>query len=255
MRRTEDPAPTTYERFDLGRRMLPGGRIEQLERLTPTSTRLRLAGPKLVGVPWGPGDRVRIRTAAVLPSLARLRAGDALRTYSMWDADPDAGWVDVVLFDHGTPDSIGLRWADEARIGQYVVLLRDARAIRVPRDASWYLFAGEETAAAGFGALLRALPADVPVLGVHQAATDAGHIELPRPLTRISRNGASAASSQQLVDAVAALDLPDAPGAAYLAGEARTIQMVRAHLVQDRGWSRREIVTKPFWTPGKRGMD
>ena len=67
--------------------------------------------------------------------------------------------------------------------------------------------------------------------------------------------GAPAAASQQLVDAVAALDLPDEPGVAYLAGEARTIQMVRTHLVSERGWKRRNIVTKPFWTPGKRGMD
>ncbi|GGL10276.1 SIP domain-containing protein [Nocardia jinanensis] len=73
-------------------------------------------------------------------------------------------------------------------------------------------------------------------------------------LDRITRNGASAASSEQLVDA-AALNLPAAPGAACLAGEARTIQMIRNHLAKDRGWNRRSIVTKPFWTPGKRGLD
>jgi NADPH-dependent ferric siderophore reductase len=44
------------------------------------------------------------------------------------------------------------------------------------------------------------------------------------------------------------------PYAAYLAGEARTIQMIRGHLVNDRGWNRHHILTKPFWTPGKRGM-
>jgi NADPH-dependent ferric siderophore reductase len=57
------------------------------------------------------------------------------------------------------------------------------------------------------------------------------------------------------VKAVRALDLPAEPGVAYVAGEARTIQAVRAHLVRDRGWSRRDVVTKPFWTPGKTGLD
>jgi NADPH-dependent ferric siderophore reductase len=42
---------------------------------------------------------------------------------------------------------------------------------------------------------------------------------------------------------------------AYLAGEARTIQAVRRHLVEDRGWDRRAVVTHPFWTPGRRGLD
>ncbi len=57
------------------------------------------------------------------------------------------------------------------------------------------------------------------------------------------------------VGAVGRLDLPEEPGAAYLAGEAGTIQMVRDHLVRERGWNRRDILTKPFWTPGKTGLE
>jgi len=228
----------------LGRRMFRGGHITELEDMTPTSRRMRLAGPKLAGLTWEPGSHVRVMLGAL-----------TLRTYSVWDADPDRGWVDLVLFDHGTPDSVGRAWAATALVGQYVVAMRDPRAIPVRPDAPWHLFAGEETAAPAFGALMRSLPAEAPVLGVQQADTAHDHLALPRPLTRIERHGASAASSQQLVDAVAALDLPDAPGAAYLLGEARTIQMIRAHLVGDRGWHRRDIVTKPFWTPGRRGLD
>jgi NADPH-dependent ferric siderophore reductase len=40
-----------------------------------------------------------------------------------------------------------------------------------------------------------------------------------------------------------------------VAGEARTVQAVAQHLVRDRGWPRRAIRTKPFWTPGKTGLD
>ena len=51
------------------------------------------------------------------------------------------------------------------------------------------------------------------------------------------------------------LTLPAEPGTAYLAGEARTCQAVRAHPVRDRGWPRRSVLVKPFWPPGKRGME
>ncbi|GAA0982124.1 hypothetical protein GCM10009555_051480 [Acrocarpospora macrocephala] len=44
-------------------------------------------------------------------------------------------------------------------------------------------------------------------------------------------------------------------GVAYVAGEAKTVQRVREHLVRERGWSRRAVLTKPFWTPGKIGME
>jgi NADPH-dependent ferric siderophore reductase len=242
-------------RLDFGRFAWPGGPITELEYLTPTSLRVRLAGPRLVGLSWAPGAHVRVRISPILPTLLRLKARDSFRTYSVWDSDPDHGWIDLVLFKHHVAGAVGAEWAASLILGQYVVVLRDTRAIKFRPDANWYLFAGEETAAVAFASLMRAIPTDTQVLGVHQAEADGYHIDLPRPLSPICRHGAPAASSQQLVDAVAALDLPESPGLAYLAGEARTIQMVRSHLVEHRGWRRQDIVTKPFWTPSRRGMD
>lgn len=82
--------------------------------------------------------------------------------------------------------------------------------------------------------------------------------DLPMPhrpgLRRVHRHGASAHRSETLLAALAALDLPAEPGAAYIAGEARTCQMARDHLVREPGWPRTTISVKPFWTPGKRGL-
>jgi len=41
---------------------------------------------------------------------------------------------------------------------------------------------------------------------------------------------------------------------------ANTARSVRAsgrgrHLVAERGWPRRAVVVKPFWAPGRRGLD
>jgi NADPH-dependent ferric siderophore reductase len=58
-----------------------------------------------------------------------------------------------------------------------------------------------------------------------------------------------------LASALPAFDLPTEPGMAYIAGEARTCQAVRRHLLNDRGWPRKSTIVKPFWAPGKRGLD
>ncbi|WP_283098278.1 siderophore-interacting protein [Frankia sp. AgB32] len=104
---------------------------------------------------------------------------------------------------------------------------------------------------------LRALPNGAEARAVFEC--DAPEDELPTPaghaMTWTHRRGASAASSPLLPKTVAALDLPAGPGIAYVAGEARTVQAVRDHLVRDRGWPRRQVITQPFWTPGRRGMD
>lgn len=83
-------------------------------------------------------------------------------------------------------------------------------------------FAGDATASVAFGAMLRALPADAPVHCVVEAAD---RLPLPREVTW----------TDNLLDTLRALDRPDEPGVAYLAGEAR-------------------VPGRPP-APGKRGMD
>lgn len=48
---------------------------------------------------------------------------------------------------------------------------------------------------------------------------------------------------------------PEPGGVEYVAGEARAARAVRKVLVQEAGWDRRAVLTKPFWTPGKRGTE
>ena len=122
-------------------------------------------------------------------------------------------------------------------------------------NGTYHVFAGEETAAVAFGAMLRALPSEAPVYGIVEVDEPGDRLPLPRALGWLYRDGQSAAASQSLLAAFARLPLPAEPGIAYLAGEARTIQLLRRHLVSNLGWPRQAIRMKPFWTPGKRGLD
>ncbi len=231
--------------------------IAHVEQLTPRMRRVRIAGPELNWPSWRPGQHVRLHVGDGRAATWRSLAGrDALRTYSIWDRDPGAGTLDLVMLDHGG-DAPGATWARRARAGRPVMLSKPQGNFVTRPDAPYHLFAGDETASVAFGAMLRALPADAWVWGAVEAATDGDHLRLPRAadLVHVSRDGAPAAPSGILVDAVRSLELPDEPGVAYLAGEARTIQAIRAHLVTERGWHCRNVITKPFWTPGRRGLD
>jgi ferredoxin-NADP reductase len=162
------------------------------------------------------------------------------------------------MLDHaGDPKVItpARHWAATATIGDPVNITRPQGNLVIEHDAPYHLFAGEETASVAFAAMLRSLPSTAEVHGVIEGATDADHLPLARPLTHVERGDASAANSVVLAEALRALPLPDHPGVAYLAGEARTIQSLRKTLVTERGWDRRNIRTKPFWTPGRSGME
>jgi NADPH-dependent ferric siderophore reductase len=101
-----------------------------------------------------------------------------------------------------------------------------------------------------FGAMLRALPDGALAYAVLEVDEPGDSLPLDGPpsadLRWQYRHGQPAAASEALAKGLAGLDLP---------GEARTIQLLRRHLVADRGWPRQAIRVKPFWTPGRKGLD
>ena len=214
-----------------------------IDQITPRMRLIRLAGPELCGLTWTPGQQVRVR-------VRDPRGRSALRTYSVWSYQGDQ--LELCILDHG--DGPGAHWARSVGKGDEV-LLRKPEGTFVA--APYHVFAGEETASVAFGAMLGAFPAGARVCGAIEIASADDRLPLPRTaeLSWRFRGNASAAASVGLVTAVRDLDLPAEPGVAYLAGEARTCQAVRAHLVSERGWPRRSVLVKPFWAPGKRGLE
>jgi len=220
--------------------------VAGIDRITPRMRLIRLAGDALRGLEWTPGQQVRVR-------VRDPRGKTALRTYSVWSYREDE--IGLCVLDHG--DGPGAGWARSLRQGDEVLLRKPEGTFVITESAPYHVFAGEETASVAFGPMLGALPAGARVYGAVEVAREADRLPLPHAaeLSWRFRGDVPAASSERLVSAVRDLDLPAGPGVAYLAGEARTCQAVRAHLVSERGWPRRSVLVKPFWAPGKRGLE
>ncbi|GAA4625840.1 hypothetical protein GCM10023196_031590 [Actinoallomurus vinaceus] len=228
----------------LADRLFVRGTVEDVDQITRRMRRITVSAS---GLTWTPGQQIRVAADGLLTR----------RTYSIWDYDGAS--LELRVLEHG--EGPGTRWARTVRPGDDVVF-GGPEGTFVTRPSPYHLFVGEETASVAFGPMVRAL-GDAPVYGVievdtHQDRIEVGALENRLPLDRLTwryREGAPAASSATLVAAVRELDLPGEPGTAYVAGEARTVQAVRDHLVRDRGWPRRAVLTKPFWTPGKKGLE
>jgi NADPH-dependent ferric siderophore reductase len=232
----------------IGRRLVgqffKAGRVTDVRPVAARMRRVTLAVPELA---WVPGQQVRVCVGTITAPASWL---DGLRrTYSVWGYD--GALLQLCVLDHG--DGPGARWARSVQAGDEV-LFSPPEGSMVLRPAAHHLFVGEETAAVAFGPMLAAL-GDVPYRAVLEVDAPASRLPLPDEVSWHYRNGAPAASSAGLLAAVRGLDLPAEPGSAYLAGEARTVQAVSQHLVRERGWPRRAVRTKPFWSPGKTGLD
>lgn len=220
-------------------RFLLRATVTGVETVTPRMRRIRIAGESLRGLDWLPGQHVRVPVDAL-----------TLRTYSVWD-HVDGEHLDLCVLDH-PGQGPGAHWSRQVRAGHPVALTRPQGRLVLRDPAPYHLFVGDETACAAFGAMLRALPRDARVHGVIEVNAPHGRPPVHRleELETIYRCG-----EVGIVDACRALQLPAEPGVAYVAGEARDCQAVRRHLTSERGWPRTAVIVKPFWTPGKRGLD
>jgi NAD(P)H-flavin reductase len=62
--------------------------VSEIGQLTPRMRRIRFAGPRLQGLTWTPGQHIRLQVTGFGASVLRLSPRDALRSYSIHDADP-----------------------------------------------------------------------------------------------------------------------------------------------------------------------
>jgi NADPH-dependent ferric siderophore reductase len=123
--------------------------------------------------------------------------------------------------------------------------------VTVDGDATWHLFAGDESFLPAACAMAESLadPARATlVISVDSSADEVPGVELPG-LRYVHRGGASAADAERLVDALAGVELGDGAGRAYLAAELSVVSAMRASLL-DRGLDATRIAPKSYWRAG-----
>ncbi|MEU6063113.1 siderophore-interacting protein [Streptomyces sp. NPDC047082] len=214
------------------------GTVTEAEPVAARMRRLRIEGGALAGLTVRPGQQVRVLVGGALTR----------RTYSVWRHDP-AGAVELCVLDH-PGDGPGARWGRAAGVGDEVRLGRPEGSFVLRPEAAHHVFVGDETASVAFGAMLAALPDGARISGCVETETATDRL----PLAHAGRLDWLVRGGSSLPEAVRRLG-PAPGGVAYVAGEARTVQAVRQVLVREAGWDRRAVLTKPFWAPGKRGLE
>jgi NADPH-dependent ferric siderophore reductase len=136
-------------------------------------------------------------------------------------------------------------WARRAAVGQRALVGGPRGSMIVALDVDWHLLVGDETALPAIARRLEELPqgarAEVLVLA---GAGD------QRPLA----SGANArvrwyASSEALLDALAAFELPTLEGFAWAGGEAALMKDVR-RILADKGLARERTRVSAYWKRG-----
>ena len=219
--------------------------VESGRDLSPAFRRVRLTGPGLATLPALPGHDLMV---SVDPGRPALR-----RRYTIRALDAAACAVDLDIALHG--GGPGMRWATDAQPGDVVDAIGPRGKVTLDPEADWHLFVGDDSFCPAALVMAEAVPTSQMVLLALELASEAdvvGHTvaaDVAGP-GWVWRGERAPGVESPLPAAVAATALPEGIGHAYIGGEFRVVNEIRADLVA-RGLPDERINAKPYWRLGR----
>jgi NADPH-dependent ferric siderophore reductase len=219
--------------------------VESGRDLSPAFRRVRLTGPGLATLPALPGHDLMVSVDPERPALRRR--------YTIRALDAAACTVDVDIALHG--GGPGMRWAMDAQPGDAVDAIGPRGKVTLDPEADWHLFVGDDSFCPAALVMAESVPTSQMVLLALELAsavdvvghTVAADVAGPGWVWRGER---APGVDSPLPAAVAATALPEGRGHAYIGGEFRVVNEIRADLVA-RGLPDERINAKPYWRLGR----
>jgi NADPH-dependent ferric siderophore reductase len=235
--------------------------VREVIELSPHMRRIIVGGPALEGFHSGaPDDHIKVffpnaDGEHVTPTLGdngpeypEGKTPSPMRDYTPRHHDAAAGTLAIDFVLHG--DGPASDWAEGARAGDAFAFGGPRGSFLAADDFDHYVLVGDETALPAIGRWLEEMPAGRKATVLVEIPDDADRQALATradaSITWLPRNGAPAATSALLEDALAAL-APEGDAFWWIACESRRARLMRKSLTDVRGVSKDWIRATGYW--------
>jgi NADPH-dependent ferric siderophore reductase len=252
--------------------------VLRTERITPRMVRVTLGGDELAGFPGdGPDQRIKLffpmpgqhrpampRASSAGPVWPPGEPRPVIRTYTVRRFDAEAGELDVDFVLHGGHGPAAA-WAAAAVPGDWVGVSDPGGRYRPDPAALLHLVIGDESALPAIATVLEVLTGSgggerasgvtsgVPVEVFIEVADAAEEQPLPTGATTRLHwlHRGDRPPGRPLTEAVISAGPPagldPARCQAWLSAEAAAVRDIRAHLLDERGLTRRMVYATGYW--------
>jgi NADPH-dependent ferric siderophore reductase len=222
-----------------------GPDLERFNGSVFTDSYVKLMFPK-AGIDYPvPLDMERVR--AELP----VEDWPVVRTYSVRAWRPENLELTIDFVVHGAAGVAG-PWAAAATAGDRIFLQGPGGAYAPDPAVDWHLLAGDESALPAISAAVESLAATAAghvLIEVHGPESEVD-LQVPAGVTLTWVHTGNAPIGRHLVDAVAALGLPEGDGQVFVHGEAGFVAELRRLLRVERGLPRDRLSISGYWRIG-----
>lgn len=186
---------------------------------------------------------------AAMPAASR----PVMRGYTVRHFREDAREMDIDFVIH--PGGPAAEWATRAQPGEPVGILDEGTIYRIRKDADWQLLVADETGVPSALAILEQTPETLQTLAVLEVPTRADVPDTPTAanvdIVWLTRDGTEAMPGQASREYIQNATLPNGRAGVFLAGESGLVTGLRRHLVNERGYAKKDITFFGYWKHGK----
>jgi len=225
--------------------------ITEKKALTQSVFRIRLQSESIRNASFLPGSFLRM---AIGIGNEEVSLKDKIRSYSVWDINSNEGFLDLAIATHS--NGIGSQWAKECQMGDQIYFKWKKGNFLADDSADSYLMVGDLSALSHLYMVNRNIGKNKQLASLIYSqqkselfpdidgSTPFDFYDFPQnPSTEII------AKLKKIV--------PELKGKkmVYVAGDSRLCVALNQFFRKELQWPTKQIKTKPFWNPEKKGLE
>lgn len=225
--------------------------ITEKTRLSEAAYRIRLKGDNIAKADFVPGYFLRLGIGIGKDDIPMK---DKVRSYSVWDFNQTEGYIDLAVATHS--NGIGAQWAVACQTGDEVYFKWKKGNFLLDDSADSYLMIGDLSALSHLYIINRNLPANKQVEGILYSRHKSELFPDVDGKTPFNFYELPPNPNEDLLEKVKTI-IPGMSGRqmAYIAGDSRVCVALNQYLRKELQWETKQIKTKPFWNPDKKGLE
>lgn len=236
---------------NLVKRFAEQGKIMQKSKLSETAYHICIQSENIKKVDFVPGYFLRLGVGI---GVNEVSFKDKVRSYSIWDIDKSKGTIDLAIATHS--NGIGADWIKKCETGEEISFVWKKGNFVLDNNADSYLMIGDLSTLSHLYIIHRNLSKDKKIESiVYSENLNALFADIdgttPFSFYEMTQN-----SYEEIVRKVIEI-VPDMIGRkmVYIGGDSRICVGLNQFFRRELNWDTKQIKTKPFWNPLKKGLE
>ena len=233
------------------KKVLEKGTITYKEQLSGSVYKVRIKSAHIRNVDFKPGYFVRLGVGIGQEDLS---IKDKVRSYSVWDINRENETIDLAIATHS--GGIGANWVKNCQTDTTVHFKWKKGNFLLDDQADSYLMIGDLSALSHLYMIKRNLPAEKQIESIiySQDMTELfADVDGKTPFNFYEMEQNPYEEIQlKLEELLAKLK---GTKMVYIAGDSRLCLALNQYFRKQLNWSTKQIKTKPFWNPEKKGLE